>query len=100
MKEYEDMQIPNTIITVFGYLICYGLWIFDFYMSYAFYAVWKVQNKALIYSFFIAVGLDFVILDCFYELFSVVIYVQRKSLLIFRVIGEFLQRVRNYRCMN
>ena len=100
MKEYEDMQLANTIITVFGSLICYGLWIFTFYMSFAFYAVWKVQNKALIYSFFITVGLDFVVLDCFYELFLAIIYMQRKSSLIFRVIGEFLNRVRNYRCMN
>jgi len=99
MKEYEDMQCANTIITVFGALICYGIWIFTFYMSFAFYAVWKVQNKALIYSFFMTIGIDIVILDCFYELVLAIIYMQRKSSAFFRVIGEFLNRVRNHRCM-
>jgi len=99
MKEYEDMQCANSIFTVFGALICYGIWIFSFYLSFAFYAVWRDQNKALIYSFFITIGLDFVLLDCFYELILAVIYMQRKSSAFFRVIGEFLNRVRNHRCL-
>ena len=99
MKEYEDMQLANTIITVLGSLICFGIWIFTFYMSFAFYSVWKVQNKALIYSFFMTIGIDIVGLDSFYELVLAIIYMQRKSSLVFRVVGEFLNRVRNYRCM-
>ena len=99
MKEYEDMQCVNTIITVFGALICYGIWIFTFYMSFAFYSVWKVQHKALIYSFFITIGLDIVALDFLYEFILAIIYMQRKSSYVLRVIGEFLNRVRNHRCM-
>ena len=99
MKEYEDMQCANSIFTVFGTIICYVIWIFSFYISFAFCAVWKVQNKALIYSFFITVGLDFFILDCFYELILAVIYLQRRSSTFLRVVGEFLNRVRNHRCL-
>ena len=99
LKEYEDMQCVNTIITVFGALICYGIWIFSFYMSFAFYSVWKVQNKAFVLSFIMTVALDFVGLDLFYELFLAIIYMQRKSTYCFRVLGEFLNRLRNHRCM-
>ena len=99
MKEYEDMQCANNIFTVFGTLICYTIWGFAFYMSFAFYSVWKNQNKAYIYSFLMTIGLDFIGLDCFYELILAVIYMQRKTSEIFRVIGEFLNRVRNHRCM-
>ena len=99
MKEYEDMQCVNNILTVFGALVCYGIWINTFYMSFAFYSVWKVQNKAYAYSFFITVIIDFVVLDCFYELFLAIIYMQRKSSIELRVLGEFLNRVRNHRCM-
>ena len=100
MKEYEDMQLANNILTVVGALICYGIWIFTFYMSFAFYSVWKVQNKAYVYSFFITVGLDFVGLELLYELFLAIIYMQRKSSKCLRVIGEFLNRLRNHRCLN
>ena len=99
MKEYEDMQCINTISTVFGSLICFGIWSFAFYMGFTFYSVWKVQNKAYVYSFFMTVGIDFVGLDCFYELFLAIVYMQRKSSKFFRVVGEFLNRLRNYRCM-
>ena len=34
-------------------------------MSFAFYSVWKVQNKAYVYSFLMTVGIDVVGLDCF-----------------------------------
>ena len=99
MKEYEDMLCVNAIFTVFGALICYGIWVFTFYMSFAFYSVWKVQRKAYIFSFFVTVGIDFVGLDLFYELFLAVIYMMRKSFACFRVLGEFLNRLRNYRCL-
>ena len=99
MKEYEDMLCVNAIFTVFGALICYGIWAFTFYMSFAFYSVWKVQRRAYIYSFFMTVGIDFVVLDFIYELFLALIYMQRKSSLVFRVLGEFLNRLRNHRCM-
>ena len=99
MKEYEDMLCANNIVTVFGALICYAIWGFTFYMSFAFYSVWKVQNKAYVYSFLMTVGIDVVGLDCFYELFLAVIYMQRKSSAVLRVVGEFLNRIRNHRCM-
>ena len=100
MKEYEDMQLANNILTIIGAIICYDIWITTFYMSFAFYSVWKVQHKAYVYSFFMTVGIDFVGLDCLYELVLAIIYMQRKSSIIWRVIGEFLNRVRNHRCMN
>ena len=99
MKEYEDMLCANNIVTVFGALICYAIWGFTFYMSFAFYSVWKVQNKAYVYSFLMTVGIDVVGLDCFYELFLAIIYMQRKSSAVLRVVGEFLNRIRNHRCM-
>ena len=99
MKEYEDMLCVNAIFTVFGALICYGIWIFTFYMSFAFYSVWKVQRKAYIFSFFVTVGIDFVGLDLFYEVFLAVIYMMRQSFACFRILGEFLNRLRNYRCL-
>ena len=99
MKEYEDMLCINAIFTVFGTLICYGIWGFTFYMSFAFYSVWKVQRKAYVFSFFMTILIDFVGLDLFYELFLAIIYMQRQSSRLFRVLGEFLNRLRNHRCL-
>ena len=100
LKEYEDMQCVNAFISFIGMLICYTLWAFSFYMSFTFYSVWKVQNKAFIYSFIITVALDFLVLEFLYELFLAIIYMQRKSSSCFRKLGEFLNRVRNHRCMS
>ena len=100
LKEYEDMQCVNAFISFIGMLICYTLWAFSFYMSFTFYSVWKVQNKAFIYSFIITVALDFLVLEFFYELFLAIIYMQRKSSSCMRKVGEFLNRVRNHRCMS
>ena len=99
LKEYEDMQCVNTIITFIGMIIGYAIWAFSFYMSFTFYSVWKVQNKAFIYSFIITIALDFLVLEFIYELFLAIIYMQRKSSALLRRIGEFLNRVRNHRCM-
>ena len=99
LKEYEDMQCVNTFITVIGMLISFAIWSFAFYMSFTFYSVWKVQNLAFIYTFGITVSIDFVILEFIYELFLAIIYMQRKTSALLRRIGEFLNRLRNHRCM-
>ena len=100
LKEYEDMQCINSLITFIGLLISLAIWSFSFYMSFTFYSVWKVQNKAFMYSFAMAAGLDFFVLEFIYELFLSIIYMQRKSSGFFRRVGEFLDRVRNHRCMS
>ena len=99
LKEYEDMQCVNTIITVIGMIICWAIWAFSFYMSFTFYSVWKVQNKAFIISFFITIALDFFVLEFIYELFLAIIYTQRKTSGLLRRVGELLNRIRNHRCM-
>ena len=100
LKEYEDMQCINTFVTFIGFLISLSIWAFSFYMSFTFYSVWKVQNKAFIYSFIMTIGLDFLVLEFIYELFLSIIYMQRKSSGFLRRIGEFLNSVRNHRCMS
>ena len=100
LKEYEDMQCVNTFITIIGLLISLAIWAFSFYMSFTFYSVWKVQNKAFIYSFIITVAIDFLVLEFIYELFLALIYMKRKSSGLFRRVGEFLDRIRNHRCMS
>ena len=99
LKEYEDMQCVNTFITFIGLLISMAIWAFSFYMSFTFYSVWKVQNKAFIYSFIFTIVIDFFVLEFIYELFLALIYMKRKSSGLFRRIGEFLDRIRNHRCM-
>ena len=99
LKEYEDMQCINGFVTFIGMIISLAIWAFSFYMSFTFYSVWKVQNKAFIYSFIITVALDFFVLEFFYELFLAIIYTQRKSSALFRRLGELLNRIRNHRCM-
>ena len=100
LKEYEDMQCINTFITVIGLSIGLVIWGFSFYMSFTFYSVWKVQNRAFIDSFFITIVIDFFVLEFIYELFLSIIYTQRKSSELFKRLGEFLNRVRNHRCMS
>ena len=100
LKEYEDMQCINGFVTFIGMIISLAIWAFSFYMSFTFYSVWKVQNKAFIYSFLITIAIDFLILEFIYELFLAIIYMQRKSSALLRRVGEFLNRIRNHRCMN
>ena len=100
LKEYEDMQCINGFVTFIGMIISLAIWAFSFYMSFTFYSVWKVQNKAFIYSFLITIAIDFLILEFIYELFLAIIYMQRKSSALLRRVGEFLNRIRNHRSMN
>jgi hypothetical protein len=100
LKEYEDMQCINGFVTFIGMIISLAIWAFSFYMSFTFYSVWKVQNKAFIYSFLITIAIDFLILEFIYELFLAIIYMQRKSSGLLRRVGEFLNRIRNHRSMN
>ena len=100
LKEYEDIQCLNAIKTFVGMLISYSLWAFSFYMSFTFYSVWKIQNKAFIYTCLMAIVEDFILLEFLYEMFLAVIYLQRKNSACLRRVGEFLNRVRNHRTMS
>jgi hypothetical protein len=99
MKEYEDMQCANTIITVFGTLICYGIWIFTFYMGFAFYAVWKVQKSAWIITFISSEIIDLIFFEFGIEIFIGILYHFRTKNNSIRNFGEWLNRLRCYRTL-
>ena len=93
------MVCHNAFFTIIGLFIHYGIWAWSFYISVAFVAVWKVQAKA--YSIYMIAGaaFDFLIFEFALEFFISIIYLGRKNNEVLRRIGEFLNRVRNYRCL-
>ena len=99
LKEWEDMVCHNAFFTIIGLFIHYGIWAWTFYISVAFVAVWKVQAKAYSICMISGAAFDFLIFEFALEFFISIIYLGRKNNEVFRRIGEFLNRARNYRCL-
>ena len=78
------------------FIMVFGLGV---YISIAFVAVWKVQAKAYSICMISGAAFDFLIFEFALEFFISIIYLGRKNNEVFRRIGEFLNRARNYRCL-
>ena len=99
LKEWQRTQRKNCLKNFIGYLICLGIWAFAFYISIGFVAVWNNQELEWLITFFICFLVEYVFLECLVELLVAAFYSQRRDHITLRKIGEFLNRVRNYRGM-
>ena len=100
LKEWENLVCRNCGWTIVGLIINVGIWIFSLYISIGFVAVWTVQKYEWLICFGIAFFMDFVIFEVLMEVFVGLFYIKRKKVSCMRVIGEFFNQVRNYRCLS
>ena len=84
---------------VFGIIISVIFWIFNFYITLIFTAVWKVQRTAWIVCFIITLFLDLVVGEICVEGICAILYRNRLKYNFVRNIGEAFNRFRNYRTM-
>ena len=98
LREYEKIKKHNKIFYFFGFIIVILIWIFSFYCSIGFVAVWKIQKNAYLICILLNFFFHFIISDIFVELFIGLLYKYRKEEY-FSNIGEFFNNLRNYRCL-
>ena len=99
LKEWEEITCQNSGFTVIGLFIHYFIWGLSFYISIAFVAVWSVQSSAYVIAIISAFAFDFIIFEITAELIIALLYLGREHNVILRIIAEFLNRCRNYRCL-
>ena len=98
LREYEKIKKYNKIFYIFGFIIVIFIWLFSFYCSIGFVAVWKIQKNAYVLCMLLNFLFNFIISDIFIELFIGLIYKFRNEQH-FSKIGEFFNNLRNYRCL-
>ena len=99
LKEWEDMICHNGFYTTIGVIINFGIWGFAFYISISFVAVWSYQASAWLITWIVSFFMDFILFEFLVELIIGLIYIKRKNSSCPRVVAEFLNRARNYRCL-
>ena len=100
LKEWETLKDQNKYKNVIGVIICLIIWIFNFYITISFNAVWKFQNSAFFISFIFAFVLDFIVFEFGVELIICLFYAYRKNSETWLKIGFFLNELRDYRVLN
>ena len=98
LKEWENIQDNNFCFILIGLTLCIGIWMFSFYTSFCFYAVWTIQNKAYLLCFLLAFIFDFILTEFLIELLIGLFYIFRSSDFMTKC-GENLNYLRNYRCL-
>ena len=99
LKEWEDMICHNAFYTTIGVMINFGIWGFAFYISISFVAVWSYQASAWLITWIVSFFMDFILFEFLVELIIGLIYIKRKNSSCLRVVAEFLNSARNYRCL-
>ena len=89
MKEWEDMIYNNSFYTVIGLFLHYCIWVFSFYISISFVAVWKIQVNAYMVSMIWCDKMDFLVFEIIVEFIISLIYLGRKN-------NEFLRKIGNF----
>ena len=99
LREYEKMKKCNIIFYIVGFIISISIWIFSFYCSLSFVAVWKIQKKAYLTCIILSLFFDFLLFEFLNELFIGLIYHLRKNHTL-EFVGKCLNDIRNFRCLS
>ena len=100
LKTWNEMSIVQGFKALVGFIICFILWVLSFYVTFGFTVVWKYQNTAFYVCLILSFILDFLILEIIMEGLNAIFYENRREIKWMRIVGEFLNRLRNYRCMS
>ena len=100
LKEWEQMSYIQGYKALVGYIICFIIWIISFYVTFGFTVVWKYQNPAFYICLILSFLLDFLILELIMEGLNAIFFMERREVKWMRFVGEFMNRLRDYRCMS
>ena len=100
IKEWDHISYIQGFKALIGYIICFAIWVISFYVNFGFTVVWKVQNGAFIFCFCFCIVFDLLIFELVIEAIIGIFYDKRRGHGTMRVIGEFMNRARNYRCLS
>ena len=100
LKEWEKASYIQGYKALIGYIICFILWVLSFYTTFGFTVVWKYQNIAFYICLALSFILDFVLFELIFEGIIAIFFNYRRENKFMRIAGEFLNRLRNYRCMS
>ena len=100
LKEWEKMSYIQGYKALIGYIICFIIWVISFYVTFGFTVVWKYQNSAFYICLALSFIFDFLLFEAIIEGICAFFFYKRREIKWMRICGEFLNRLRNYRCMS
>ena len=100
LKEWNEMSYAQGYKAFFGYIICIIIWGITYYVTFGFTVVWKYQNSAFYLCLILCFAFEFLIFELITELINAFCFEKRRNHNCLRIFGEFLNRMRNYRCMS
>ena len=100
LKEWDEMSLTQGYKAFFGYVLCVIIWGVSYYVTFGFTVVWKYQNSAFYISLITCFCLEFVFFELVIELLNAFFFEKRREYNWMRILGEFINKVRNYRCLS
>ena len=100
IKEWEKTEKRMQKFEIIGMVICVIIWIFAFYISFGFTLVWRYQRKAFLISFAVCFAFNYVVAEFLVEFVIALLYLDRKHNSFLRYCAEFLNNLRNIRCLS
>ena len=100
LKEWEKMSFSQGCKALIGYIICFIIWIISFYVTFGFTVVWKYQNGAFYICLILCFIFDFILFEVIIEGIVALFFYKRREIKWMRFVGEFLNRLGDYRCMS
>ena len=100
LKEWDEISFRQGYKAFLGYVLCVIIWGVSYYVTFGFTVVWKYQNSAFYICLIICFSFEFLIFELITELFNALFYANRRDTNWMRILGEFLNKIRNYRCLS
>ena len=98
-KIWKNIVRRMNIKIIFALIIAAIFWIINFYITFGFTSVWKVQRSTFILCFIFCILIDLVILEVLIEGICAFAFSKRKKFNLVRNIGEIINRYRCYRTL-
>ena len=100
LKEWNEMSLIQGYKAFIGYILCMIIWGVSYYVTFGFTVVWKYQNSAFYLCLILCFSFEFLIFELITEALNALCFAERRNNNFLRILGEFLNRMRNYRCMS
>ena len=100
LKEWDEISFRQGYKAFLGYVLCVIIWGVSYYVTFGFTVVWKYQNSAFYICLIICFSFEFLIFELITELFNAFFYANRRDTNWMRILGGFLNKIRNYRCLS
>ena len=94
------MSLTQGYKAFIGYILCIIIWGVTYYVTFGFTVVWKYQNSAFYLCLILCFSFEFLIFELITEAINAYCFSVRRNNNCLRILGEFLNKMRNYRCMS